>query len=187
MDGSSSSSQSAAAITPASIWRSRSRRARHVRRRGNKLSGRSGRATLSGSPGGGMKRNVWIGTAFLAVLGALLVAQGFLGRAAMAQAQGKTQAPRFEVDPFWPKPMPNHWLLGNTIGVTVDSQDNVWLVHRGAANLNNNGPGDSHIVKFTREGKFVAQYGKAKARSTGKPNAQGVPGDVANSNDQESF
>ena len=31
-----------------------------------------------------MKRNVWIGTAFLAVLGGLLVAQGFLGRAAMA-------------------------------------------------------------------------------------------------------
>ena len=73
-----------------------------------------------------MKRNVWIGTAFLAVLGGLLVAQGFLGRAAMAAAQGKVQAPRFEVDPFWPKPMPNHWLLGNTIGVTVDSQDNVW-------------------------------------------------------------
>ena len=84
-----------------------------------------------------MKRQVLIGTAFLAVLGALLVAQGFLGRAAMAQAQGKPQAPRFEVDPFWPKPMPNHWLLGNTIGVTVDAQDNVWLVHRGAANLNN--------------------------------------------------
>ena len=33
--------------------------------------------------------------------------------AAIAQAQGKPQAPRFEVDPFWPKPLPNHWLLGN--------------------------------------------------------------------------
>jgi hypothetical protein len=34
------------------------------------------------------------------------------------QAQGQTvQAPIFEVDPLWPKPMPNHWLLGMTIGI----------------------------------------------------------------------
>ena len=31
-------------------------------------------------------------------------------------------APRFEVDPFWPKPLPNHWILGSTIGVGIDSQ-----------------------------------------------------------------
>jgi hypothetical protein len=42
-------------------------------------------------------------------------------------------APRFEVDPMWPKPLPNHWLLGNVIGVTVDAQDHIWIVHRGAA------------------------------------------------------
>lgn len=39
-------------------------------------------------------------------------------------------APRFEVDPFWPKPLPNHWLLGSAIGVSVDSRDHVWIVHR---------------------------------------------------------
>src|SRR5262245_7506477 len=39
-------------------------------------------------------------------------------------------APRFEVDPFWPKPLPNHWLLGSTIGVSVDSRDHVWIIHR---------------------------------------------------------
>ena len=30
------------------------------------------------------------------------------------------EAPYFEVDPLWPKPLPNHWLLGSTIGVAVD-------------------------------------------------------------------
>jgi hypothetical protein len=30
-------------------------------------------------------------------------------------------APRFEVDPYWPKPLPNHWILGQTIGVSADS------------------------------------------------------------------
>ena len=40
-------------------------------------------------------------------------------------------APMFEVDPLWPKPLPNHWLLGSTIGVAVDSRDHVWIIHRG--------------------------------------------------------
>ena len=40
-------------------------------------------------------------------------------------------APSFEVDPMWPKPLPNHWLLGSVTGVAVDSRDHVWVVHRG--------------------------------------------------------
>jgi DNA-binding beta-propeller fold protein YncE len=40
------------------------------------------------------------------------------------------QAPVFEVDPFWPKPLPNHWVLGSTIGVAVDAADHVWIIHR---------------------------------------------------------
>ena len=43
---------------------------------------------------------------------------------------GDGMAPMFEVDPFWPKPLPNHWLLGATIGVAVDSRDHVYIVHR---------------------------------------------------------
>ena len=27
------------------------------------------------------------------------------------------KAPIFEVDPLWPKAMPNHWLLGMAIGI----------------------------------------------------------------------
>ena len=40
------------------------------------------------------------------------------------------QAPVFEVDPFWPKPLPNHWVTGSTIGLSVDTQDRVWTIHR---------------------------------------------------------
>jgi DNA-binding beta-propeller fold protein YncE len=43
---------------------------------------------------------------------------------------GAPQAPRFVVDPLWPKPLPNHWVLGQTIGVAVDAQDHVWIIHR---------------------------------------------------------
>ncbi len=39
-------------------------------------------------------------------------------------------APKFQVDPFWPKPLPNRWLLGQVAGVAVDGKDHVWIVQR---------------------------------------------------------
>ena len=45
------------------------------------------------------------------------------------------QVPAFQVDPFWPKPLPNHWLLGSITGVAVDSQNHVWIVHRGTPSM----------------------------------------------------
>src|SRR5437868_1312383 len=47
-----------------------------------------------------------------------------------AQKSAPVMAPAFEVDPYWPKPLPNHWVTGSTIGVSVDAQDNVWTIHR---------------------------------------------------------
>ena len=47
-----------------------------------------------------------------------------------AQKPATVMAPAFEVDPYWPKPLPNHWVTGSTIGVSVDAQDNVWTIHR---------------------------------------------------------
>jgi DNA-binding beta-propeller fold protein YncE len=169
------------------------------------------------------KRNLQIGATFLGLIVVLGLAQAALDRTAAAQAKSAVQAPIFEVDPFWPKPLPNHWLLGSTIGISVDSRDHVFIVHRGGATLNQRtemgagttpptaeecclpappvlefdpagtlvghwgGPGegyewpgsnhgitadhkgnvwiggnddkDAHIVKFTRDGKFLAQYG----------------------------
>src|SRR5207253_11365438 len=47
-------------------------------------------------------------------------------------------APLFEIDPPWPKPLPNHWILGSTIGMWVDTDDHVWIIHRSSATLGNN-------------------------------------------------
>jgi DNA-binding beta-propeller fold protein YncE len=38
--------------------------------------------------------------------------------------------PQFEVDPFWPKPLPNNWIIGQVSGVAVDSNDHIWILHR---------------------------------------------------------
>jgi hypothetical protein len=72
-----------------------------------------------------------------AVLGAAIISL-FVGQRELSASleQQAVQAPVFEVDPFWPKPLPNGWLLGMVIGVGVDAKDHVFIVHRGQATLN---------------------------------------------------
>jgi sugar lactone lactonase YvrE len=78
-----------------------------------------------------MKRHAVIGATFLAVLATLAVAQGWLEQRAEAQARGAVQAPRFEVDPTFPQPLPNGMYQGQSIGLWVDkTNDHVWIVHR---------------------------------------------------------
>lgn len=38
--------------------------------------------------------------------------------------------PKFEIDPFWPKALPNNWTLGQVAGVAVDERDHVWIMQR---------------------------------------------------------
>jgi DNA-binding beta-propeller fold protein YncE len=192
----------------------------------------------------GRKRTFLVGGTFLIVLVALGLTQAALERA--AAQQGSIEAPRFEVDPFWPKPMPNHWVLGQTIGVWADDQDVVWIVHRSSATLadnekalelktgeccagappvlafdaagnlvrswggpgpgydwptgnhgifvdhtgsvwiGGNGAGDSQILKFTKDGKFLAQYGKPNIHK-GPANAEGLSTFAGDSQDQNNF
>src|SRR5437773_3434410 len=77
-----------------------------------------------------MTRKVCMAGAYVLVLAGLGLAASALDRHALGAAGAAVQAPRFEVDPFWPKPLPNKWILGQTIGVSVDAQDNVWIIHR---------------------------------------------------------
>ena len=64
-------------------------------------------------------RKLVCGTLLAAGVLALGVGQALLQR--QAEAQGSSvSAPIFEVDPLWPKPLPNNWLLGWTIGVWAD-------------------------------------------------------------------
>src|SRR5512141_493 len=84
----------------------------------------------------GRRRSLLMGVALLGAITSLLVLSRAAERVAEAQGKSAAQAPRFEVDPFWPKPLPNHWLLGSTIGVDVDAQDHVFIIHRGDSTLN---------------------------------------------------
>ncbi len=153
----------------------------------------------------------------------LVVGLGVGQAALQASVDRQVQAPLFEVDPLWPKPLPNHWVLGSAIGVGVDSRDHVYIVHRGLSTLNErteagaatspptgecclpappvlefdpegnlvnswggpgegytwpssnhgisvdamdnlwiggNGQGDSHVLKFSRDGRLLMQIGQ---------------------------
>src|SRR5437879_12641341 len=76
-----------------------------------------------------MKRNFYIGAIFLALVAALAAGSVMLEKKTTAEG-AEVLAPRFEVDPLWPKPLPNHWVQGMSVGVSVDPRDHVWIVHR---------------------------------------------------------
>src|SRR5713101_834758 len=174
------------------------------------------------------RRNL-MAAAWLVLVVALLGTTSRSRKNAAAQDRNAaSQAPVFEVDPLWPKPLPNHWVLGSIGGIGVDEQDHVWILNRGSRTLADNfkqlemnppwamccasapavlefdqagnllrhwggfpgGPGyewfdqehglaidfkgnvwigggtggDSHILKFTKDGKFLMQIGKRNAR-----------------------
>jgi DNA-binding beta-propeller fold protein YncE len=77
-----------------------------------------------------MPKSLLIAASFAVVLSALGFLERGLERTAAAQTRAGVVAPRFEVDPLWPKPLPNHWVVGQAIGLSIDAQDHVWIVHR---------------------------------------------------------
>ena len=109
--------------------------------------------------------------ALAAGVAALSIGQAVLQH--KAEAQGSSvSAPMFEVDPLWPKPLPNNWLLGWSIGLWVDDQDHVWMIHRGAGGLHNNERGAElnppiaeccrtapPILVFDPDGNLVRSWG----------------------------
>ena len=46
------------------------------------------------------------------------------------QAWAADGPPRMQVDPFWPKPLPHRWILGQVAGVATDARDHVWIIQR---------------------------------------------------------
>ena len=59
-----------------------------------------------------------------------LIAAGLLAAAFQSAPVHADGAPQFKVDPFWPKPLPENWMLGQVSGIAVDKDDRIWIVHR---------------------------------------------------------
>ena len=87
-------------------------------------------------------------------------------------SNAQNNIPHYEVDPSWPKPLPDRWVTGEMGGVCVDSQDHVFIAQR----VNDVGGMDGHlegltndelnagqaappIIEFNAEGKVVNSWG----------------------------
>src|SRR5688572_5316527 len=81
-------------------------------------------------------RNFYVGVTIAAVIAVLAITQYTLQTVARAQENGSAnRAGIYEVDRMWPKPLPNNWVLGSTVGLAVDARDHVFIVHRGQSSL----------------------------------------------------
>ena len=112
------------------------------------------------------RRQLFTGLGFVAVAVALGVTATWLDERAAAQSGGAVQVPMFEVDPLWPKPLPNNWTVGNAIGIDVDSTDRIWMFHRTTGVPDNfQGPGAScctvapAVLVFNQAGDLVSSWG----------------------------
>jgi DNA-binding beta-propeller fold protein YncE len=76
------------------------------------------------------RRNLYVGVSLVTLVIVLTAAQFMLQTKASAQGN---QIGMYEIDRAWPKMLPNHWVLGSTVGLGIDSHDNVYVVHRGKA------------------------------------------------------
>ncbi len=85
-----------------------------------RLSG-FGKMTRFGKMSGSAK--VWSCTFELAVLACLVI----FSPAPPAGAQAK---PVYKVDPFWPKPLPNKWLMQGVPVMVTDKDDHIWVMNR---------------------------------------------------------
>jgi DNA-binding beta-propeller fold protein YncE len=78
-------------------------------------------------------------------------------------AQTSMQVPRYQVDPAWPKQLPNHWLVGAVVGVAVDSKDHVWITHRPATLQPNETrsfwKAAPPVLEFDQQGNLVSSWG----------------------------
>ena len=155
---------------------------------------------------------------FLAELAATTLLLAFT----FATAVRADDTPRFAVDPYWPKPLPKNWILGQIGGIAVGPDDHIWVLQRprtltddergavvvpptakccapapsvlefdadgnllqawggpgegyewpenehgisidpdGNVWVAGNGKSDHQVLKFTRDGKFLLQIGRA--------------------------
>ena len=109
------------------------------------------------------------------VAGSTAIVAGGVGIAlvfgAVFAAQSATSlAPSYKVDPWWPKPLPNHWLVGAVAGVAVDSRDHVWITHRPVDAAAERDPvvwrAAPPVLEFDQEGQLRVVVGRARARAT---------------------
>ena len=105
---------------------------------------------------------VWLGVAVLtpvALFGVVVAAPQI---EAVSQTQTE-ESPGFELDPSWPRPLPNNWALGAVWDVAVDSRDHVFILHAPGRYLEEIAKAGRvvapPVIEFDSEGNLVRAWG----------------------------
>ena len=82
-------------------------------------------------------------------------------------AQGNP--PKYEVDPSWPRPLPNKWVTGAVSGVCTDAQDHVFIVNRGNLTENelDSGRQAPPVIEFDPQGNVANSWGNRETLPEG--------------------
>ena len=95
-------------------------------------------------------------------------------------------APIFKIDPAWPQPLPNRWILGQVSGVAVDASDHVWVLQRPRSLTEDESaaaqtPPSSicclpapPVLEFSADGRLLRSWGGAGAGYDWPGNEHGI-------------
>jgi DNA-binding beta-propeller fold protein YncE len=125
------------------------------------------------------KRNIYGGAFALAC--AVAIGGSLWTPQTQAESKKPPKAPTFQVDPFWPKPLPDNWVTGEIGGTCVDSQDHVFIVTRGfqtgglvppegVGGKPDKSKASPPVIEFDPAGNVVNSWGDPSLVATG-PNA----------------
>ena len=75
--------------------------------------------------------------------------------------QAQANPPKYEVDPYWPKPLPDAWVTGELGTVCVDARDHVLVLNRRKLTDHELEAGRQAppVIEFDRDGNVVNSWG----------------------------
>ncbi len=76
-------------------------------------------------------------------------------------SRAQSEPPKFDVDPHWPKPLPDFWITGGIGGVCVDARDHIFVLNR--RDLTDNELDAAHqappVMEFDSDGNLINSFG----------------------------
>ena len=102
------------------------------------------------------------------------------------QAQAQSAAPQFAPEPFWPKPLPENWILGQVAGIASAPNGNIWVLHRPASLLDDEKGATKNppeykcckaappVLEFDADGNLLRHWGGAGAGHEWVKNEHGI-------------
>jgi len=106
---------------------------------------------------------------WLALCACLFILTGTPGPGALG-AIAAEPVPVFQVDPSWPQ-LPNGWVISNISKITVDSHDNVWLIHR-PRTVPAGKTAAPPVIEFGPDGKYIRGWGDENSTAYDWPDAE---------------